>query len=89
MQFRLEAFNLFNRANFAPPSLIVFTGAADNEQPLSTFGRIRSTDHLVAADAARRPTDVLKDVNRETVNRDKIRARALLLSRFTVYGFTH
>ena len=43
LQFRLEAFNLFNRANFAPPSLIVFTGAADNEQPLSTFGRVRST----------------------------------------------
>jgi hypothetical protein len=43
VQLRLEAFNLFNRANFAPPSLIVFTGAADNEQPLSTFGRIRST----------------------------------------------
>jgi len=43
IQLRWEAFNLFNRANFAPPSLIVFTGAADNEQPLSTFGRIRST----------------------------------------------
>ena len=43
VQLRLEAFNLLNRANFAPPSLIVFTGAADNEQPLSTFGRIRST----------------------------------------------
>ncbi|HEX8502650.1 MAG TPA: TonB-dependent receptor [Pyrinomonadaceae bacterium] len=43
VQLRLEAFNVFNRANFAPPSLIVFTGAADNEQPLSTFGRIRST----------------------------------------------
>jgi hypothetical protein len=43
VQLRLEAFNLFNRANFAPPSLIVFTGAADNEQPLSTFGRVRST----------------------------------------------
>jgi hypothetical protein len=43
VQLRLEAFNIFNRANFSPPSLIVFTGAADNEQPLSTFGRIRST----------------------------------------------
>ncbi|HEX8189778.1 MAG TPA: TonB-dependent receptor [Pyrinomonadaceae bacterium] len=43
LQLRVEAFNLFNRANFAPPSLIVFTGAADNEQPLSTFGRVRST----------------------------------------------
>jgi hypothetical protein len=43
LQLRVEAFNLFNRANFAPPSLIAFTGAADNEQPLPTFGRIRST----------------------------------------------
>jgi hypothetical protein len=43
LQLRVEAFNLFNRANFAPPSLIVFTGAADNERPLSTFGRVRST----------------------------------------------
>jgi len=43
IQFRVEAFNLFNRANFGNPSLIAFTGAADNEQPLTTFGRIRST----------------------------------------------
>jgi hypothetical protein len=43
IQLRLEAFNLFNHANFGNPSLIAFTGAADNEQPLSTFGLIRST----------------------------------------------
>jgi hypothetical protein len=43
IQFRAEAFNLFNRANFGPPSLIAYTGSADNEQPLATFGRIRST----------------------------------------------
>jgi hypothetical protein len=43
LQLRLEAFNLFNRANFAPPALTAFAGAADNEVPLSTFGRIRST----------------------------------------------
>ena len=43
IQFRVEAFNLFNRANFGNPSLIAFTGAADNERPLPTFGRIRST----------------------------------------------
>lgn len=43
LQIRVEAFNLFNRSNFAPPALTVFAGAADNEQPLSTFGRIRST----------------------------------------------
>lgn len=43
IQLRVEAFNLFNRANFGNPSLIAFTGAVDNEQPLSTFGLIRST----------------------------------------------
>jgi hypothetical protein len=34
LQFRVEAFNVFNRANFGNPSLIAFT---------PTFGRIRST----------------------------------------------
>ncbi|CAN5528626.1 TonB-dependent receptor [soil metagenome] len=43
VQFRVEAFNIFNRANFGNPSLIAFTGASDTEQPLSTFGVIRST----------------------------------------------
>ncbi|MDQ3257123.1 MAG: hypothetical protein M3R15_25070, partial [Acidobacteriota bacterium] len=43
IQLRVEAFNLFNRANFAPPALLAFVGAADNETALSTFGRIRST----------------------------------------------
>ncbi|HKO61326.1 MAG TPA: TonB-dependent receptor, partial [Pyrinomonadaceae bacterium] len=43
LQIRVEAFNLFNRANFAPPPLTVFAGAANNEAPLSTFGVIRST----------------------------------------------
>lgn len=43
LQLRMEAFNLFNRANFAPPALTAFAGTADNEVPLSTFGRIRST----------------------------------------------
>jgi len=43
LQIRLEAFNVFNRANFAPPALTAFAGAADNEAPLPTFGRIRST----------------------------------------------
>lgn len=43
LQFRVEAFNLFNRTNFAPPALTAFAGAADGEAPLSTFGRIRST----------------------------------------------
>lgn len=43
LEFRAEVFNLFNRANFAPPALTVFSGQADNEQPLSTFGRVRAT----------------------------------------------
>jgi hypothetical protein len=43
LQLRVEAFNIFNRTNFGNPGLIAFTGAADNEQPLPTFGRIRST----------------------------------------------
>ena len=43
LQLRVEAFNLFNRANFAPPALTVFAGTADVEAPLTTFGRIRST----------------------------------------------
>ncbi|MBC8030526.1 MAG: TonB-dependent receptor [Pyrinomonadaceae bacterium] len=43
LQIRVEAFNLFNRPNFAPPALTAFAGAADVEPALSTFGRIRST----------------------------------------------
>ncbi len=43
VEFRIEAFNIFNRANFAPPNLSVYAGAADVEQPLPNFGRIRST----------------------------------------------
>lgn len=43
IQIRVEAFNVFNRTNFAPPSLLAFSGAADNERPLASFGRIRST----------------------------------------------
>jgi hypothetical protein len=43
IQFRAEAFNLLNRANFGVPNLIAYTGTSDNETPLSTFGRIRST----------------------------------------------
>ena len=27
----------------APPQLIAFAGAADNEQPLASFGRVRNT----------------------------------------------
>ncbi|MGE0128323.1 MAG: TonB-dependent receptor [Blastocatellales bacterium] len=40
IQFRVESFNLFNRANFGTPGLQVFGATA---APLPTFGRIRST----------------------------------------------
>ena len=43
LELRFEVFNLFNRANFGNPTLIAFAGAADNEPPLASFGRIRST----------------------------------------------
>jgi hypothetical protein len=43
LEFRVEAFNVLNRANFGPPSLVAFAGAADNEAPLSTLGRITTT----------------------------------------------
>lgn len=43
LEIRVEAFNLFNRANFGPPALVAFAGASDNEQPLASFGRIRNT----------------------------------------------
>ncbi len=43
LELRLEIFNLFNQANFGIPSLIAFAGAADNEQPLANFGRVRNT----------------------------------------------
>jgi len=34
---------VLNRANFGPPQLVAFTGAADNESPVSSLGLIRST----------------------------------------------
>jgi len=43
LEFRVEAFNLFNHTNFGPPALIAFTGSQADERPVSTFGRIRST----------------------------------------------
>ena len=42
IQLRVEAFNLFNRTNFSPPSLLAFSGV-DGEGPLPSLGRIRST----------------------------------------------
>ena len=43
IELRLEVFNLFNRANFGPPSLVAFSGTADGEAPLASFGQIRTT----------------------------------------------
>jgi hypothetical protein len=43
VEVRLEVFNLFNRANFANPTLIAFAGMAATEAPIATFGRVRST----------------------------------------------
>ncbi|MEO5895144.1 MAG: TonB-dependent receptor [Vicinamibacterales bacterium] len=43
LEFRVEAFNILNRANFGPPALIAFAGTTDNEAALSTFGRITTT----------------------------------------------
>jgi hypothetical protein len=43
IQFRAEAFNLFNRANFEAPALTAFAGTADNDPVLGGFGRIRAT----------------------------------------------
>jgi hypothetical protein len=43
IQFRVECFNLFNRPNFGPPSLLAFAGVGDDEAPLASLGRIRTT----------------------------------------------
>lgn len=43
VELRIEAFNVFNFTNFGIPSLQAFAGTSDGEQPLATFGRIRST----------------------------------------------
>ncbi|MEO8258854.1 MAG: carboxypeptidase regulatory-like domain-containing protein [Acidobacteriota bacterium] len=43
VQLRLEIFNLFNRVNFGPPSLVAFSGTGNETAPLASFGQIRST----------------------------------------------
>jgi hypothetical protein len=43
LQLRVEAFNLFNRANFNLPARILFNGASQTELPIGNAGRISST----------------------------------------------
>jgi hypothetical protein len=42
IEFRIEAFNVLNRANFGPPELRVFSGT-EGQPALPTFGRITNT----------------------------------------------
>jgi hypothetical protein len=42
VELRVEVFNVLNRANFGPPSLVAFSGR-DGEGPLASFGQIRAT----------------------------------------------
>ena len=43
LELRVEVFNLLNRVNFGAPSLVAFSGSADGEAPLASFGQIRTT----------------------------------------------
>ena len=43
VQFRVEAFNLFNRANFGVPRLLAFAGTTNNEAPQGTLGQVQNT----------------------------------------------
>jgi hypothetical protein len=43
LEFRVEMFNVLDRANFGIPNLTAFAGTAPTEQPFATFGRINYT----------------------------------------------
>ena len=43
LEFRIEGFNVLNRANFGVPELRAFAGMRDGEALLPTFGRITTT----------------------------------------------
>jgi hypothetical protein len=43
LQFRVEVFNLFDRANFGTPNLTAFAGQRDDEPTFTSLGLIRST----------------------------------------------
>jgi hypothetical protein len=43
LQLRVEVFNVLNRVNFGPPSLLAFSGMGNETAPFSSFGEIRST----------------------------------------------
>ena len=43
VEIRAEIFNLFNRVNFGPPSLVAFSGTGTETAPLASFGQIRTT----------------------------------------------
>jgi hypothetical protein len=43
VELRAEIFNLFNRVNFGPPSLVAFSGTGTETAPLPSFGQIRTT----------------------------------------------
>jgi len=43
IRFRVESFNLFNRANFGVPSLLAFAGSRDGEAVFGSLGLVRNT----------------------------------------------